>query len=55
MLPVTLLTASTKLEGLPALGYMMAEDPGHKRSLCSQQQEGGWVGVGRALVVLLFD
>lgn len=45
VLPVTLLTASTKPEGLPALGYMMAEDPGHKRSLCSQQQEGGGWGL----------
>lgn len=41
VLPVTLLITSTKPEGLPALGSRMAEDPGHKRSLCSQEQEGG--------------
>lgn len=42
-LPGTLLMASTKPEGLPGLGYTMAEELGHKRSHCSQEQEGaGW-------------
>lgn len=43
VLPVTLLIIPTKPEGLPALGSRMAKDPGHKRPLCSQQEEGGWV------------